>query len=179
MANLARTPPSRISEILQSCDEGKLLQKLGHKKHPGANAIISYIKCTSIANKAQHFAANRGSQSARKAELWQIWQGHPHRAFSEILQSCDQGKLLRKLGHKKHLGANTIISYIKCTSIANKAQHFAANRGSQMARKAELWQIWQGHPHRAFSEILQSCDQGKLLRKLGHKKHLGANAIIS
>ena len=49
----------------------------------------------------------------------------------------------------------------------------------QATRNAELWQIWQGHPHRAFSEILQSCDQGKRLQKEGQKKHPGANAIIS
>ena len=32
---------------------------------------------------------------------------------------------------------------------------------------------------RAFSEILQSCDQGKLLQKVGPQKHPGANAIMS
>ena len=59
------------------------------------------------------------------------------------------------------------------------AAHFAANRGSQSARKAELWQIWQGDSHRAFSEILQSCEQGKVLQKEDHKQHPGANAIMS
>ena len=140
--------------------------------------MISNFKCTSSANIAQHFAANRGSLSARKAEQWQISQGHPQRAFSEILQSCNQGKVLQKEGLKKHFGANAIICYFKCTSSANIAQHFAANRGSLSARKAELWQIWQGHPQRAFSEILQSCDQGKVLPKEGQKKHPGANAIV-
>ena len=47
------------------------------------------------------------------------------------------------------------------------------------AREAELCQICQGDPQRAFSEILQSWDQGKLLQKEGQKKHPGANAIMS
>ena len=48
------------------------------------------------ANLAQHFAANRASKSARGAELCQICQGDPQRAFSEILQSWEQVKLVRK-----------------------------------------------------------------------------------
>ena len=51
----------------------------------------------------QHFAANRGSKSARKAELWQILQGLLSRAFSEILQIGDQGKLLKNVGYKNTL----------------------------------------------------------------------------
>ena len=187
---------------------------------------MSLLKFPSSANLAQHFAANRGSQSAREAELCHICQGDPQRAFSEILQSCDQGKLLQKEGNKKHLGANAIMSYlayprsanraqhllqtaapkmpvkmsnlprrssagvswnsaklrpvetpakrrpqktpwrerhhvfIKISLKCNLAQHFAANRGSQSAREAELCQIFQGDPQSAFSEILQSCDQG-------------------
>ena len=37
----AKGTPSAFSEILQSWAQGKLLQKEGQKKHPGANAIIS------------------------------------------------------------------------------------------------------------------------------------------
>ena len=33
-------------------------------------------------------------------------------------------------------------------------------------------------PQRAFSEILQSWEQVKLLKKEGQKKHPGANAIM-
>ena len=139
---------------------------------------MSYLKFPKRPNLAQHFAANRGSQSAREAELCQICQEDPQRAFPEILQSCDQGKLMQKEGHKKHHGANAIMSYLKFPWRANLAQHFAANRGSQSAREAELCQICQGDLQRAFSEILQSCDQGKLLQKEGHKKHPATNAIM-
>ena len=51
----------------------------------------------------QHFATNRDSKSARKAELWKIWQGHLNRTFSEILQIGDQGKLLKNVGYKNAL----------------------------------------------------------------------------
>ena len=49
----------------------------------------------------QLFGANGGSKSARKAEIWQIPQGHPNRPFSEILQRGDQGKLGKKVGLPK------------------------------------------------------------------------------
>ena len=64
-------------------------------------------------------------------------------------------------------------------SSANLAEHCAANRASQSSREAKLCHICQGDPQRAFSEILQSCDQGKLLKKEGQKKHPGTNAIMS
>ena len=79
---------------------------------------------------AQHFAANRASQSARGAELCQICQADPQRAFSEILQSWDQGKLLQKEGQKKHPGANAIMSILEFPWSVYLAQHFAANRAS-------------------------------------------------
>ena len=40
---------------------------------------------------------------ASKAELWQVWQGQPHRTFYKILQRCDQAKLLQIEGHKNTL----------------------------------------------------------------------------
>ena len=74
---------------------------------------MSYLPFSSSANLAQHFAANRASKSARGAELCQICQGDPQRAFSEILQSWEQVKLLQKEGQKKHPGANAIMSYLE------------------------------------------------------------------
>ena len=41
MSNLPRGPQRAFSEILQSLEQGKLLQKEGQKKHPSANAIMS------------------------------------------------------------------------------------------------------------------------------------------
>ena len=104
------TPSARFLKILQSWEQVKLLQKEGQKKHPGANAIMSCLKFPLSANPAQHFAVNRASKSARGAELCQICQGDPQRAFSEILQSWEQVKLLQKEGQKKHPGANAIMS---------------------------------------------------------------------
>ena len=71
------------------------------------------------------------------------------------------------------------MSWLRFPYSANLAQHFAGNRGSQRAREAELCEIFRGDPQRAFSEILQSCDQRKLLQKEGQKKNPGANAIMS
>ena len=41
MSNLQRGPQRAFFEILQSWEQGKLLQKEGQKKHPGAIAIMS------------------------------------------------------------------------------------------------------------------------------------------
>ena len=38
---VAKGTPIAFSEILQIWDQGKLLQKEGQKKHPGANVILS------------------------------------------------------------------------------------------------------------------------------------------
>ena len=44
----------------------------------------------------QPFAANGGSKSVRKAEIWQIGKSDLNRPFSEILQRGDQGKMAQK-----------------------------------------------------------------------------------
>ena len=61
MSNLPRGPQRAFSEILQSWDQAKLLQKENQKKHPGANAIMSSLGFPSSAILAQLFAANRPS----------------------------------------------------------------------------------------------------------------------
>ena len=153
-------------------DQGKMLKKVGRlyglQKHPGANRIISYLKCTSSAIIEEHFTTNCASISARRAELWKICQGDLNRPFSEILPRGDQGKMLKKVGRlyglQKHPRANRIISWLGC-------------------RRAELWQIFQGDLNRPFSEILPRGDQGKLLKKVGRiyglEKHPDAYCIIS
>ena len=52
-------------------------------------------------------------------------------------------------------------------------------RLEKCARKAELWQIWQGHLNREFSEILQIGDQGQLLKNVGYKNTLAQMASSS
>ena len=44
MSNLPRGPQRSFSEILQSWEQVKLLQKEGQKKHPGTNAIMSLLR---------------------------------------------------------------------------------------------------------------------------------------
>ena len=62
----------------------------------------------------QHSAAKRGFTSARKSELWPIWQRHQNRPFFVNLQRGDQGKIAQKVGRtrrlQKHLDANPIVS---------------------------------------------------------------------
>ena len=58
----------------------------------------SSLVCTYSTIIEQLLGANGGSKSARKAELWQIPQGHPNRPFSEILQRGNQEKLGQKVG---------------------------------------------------------------------------------
>ena len=83
-------------------------------------------------------------------------------------------------------------SYVKFAKVTPSARFLkfckVGTRGNYCKKKArkkkpranaELCQICQGDPQRAFSEILQSWDQGKLLQKEGQKKHPGANAIMS
>ena len=167
-----------------------MLKKVGRiyglQKHPGANCIIFYLKCTWSAIIEEHFAANCASISARRAELWQICQGDLNRPFSEILPRRDQGKMLKKVGRiyglQKHPSANHIVFYLICTWSAIIEEHFAANCASISARRAELWQICQGDLNRPFSEILPRGDQSKMLQKVCRiyrlQKHPGANSII-
>ena len=164
--------------------EGRLY---GLQKHPGANRMISLLVCTWSAIIKEHFAANCASISARSAELWQICQGDLNRRFSEILPRGEQEKMLKKVGRlygiQKHPSANRIISYLIRTWSAIIEEHFAANCASISARRAELWQIFQGDLNRPFSEILPRGDQRKMLKKVGRlyglQKHPSANPIIS
>ena len=66
----------------------------------------SSLVCAYSTITGQVFGENGGSKSARKAELWQIPQGHPNRPFSEILQRGDQRKLGQKVGLLKGLEKN-------------------------------------------------------------------------
>ena len=133
---------------------------------------MSVLAFPSSANPAQHFAANRGSPSARGAELCRICQGDPQRAFSEILQSWDKGKLLLTEGQKKHPGANTIMSSLKFPSNANLAQHFAANRGSPSARGAKLCRTCQGDPSARFLKFCKVGTRGNSCKEKARKNTL-------
>ena len=110
MSNLPRGPSARVFWNSAKLRPGETPAKIRPEKTPWRERHHVLIRISLKCQLAQHFAANRGSQSARKAELCQICQGDPQRAFSEILQSCDQGKLLHKKGHKKHPGANAVMS---------------------------------------------------------------------
>ena len=97
-----------IAHFLRFCKvatRGKLSKKEA-KKTPWRKChhllISVHLKC--------HFAANRGFQSARKAELWQIWQGHPIAHFQRFWKVATKGNSSKKKAIKKHPGVNAIIS---------------------------------------------------------------------
>ena len=133
---------------------------------------MSLLKFPSSANLAQHFAANRGSQSAREAELCYICQGDPQRAFSEILQSCDQGKLLQKEGNKKHLGANAIMSYLAYPRSANQAQHLLQTAAPKMPVKTSYVEFAKETLSRRFLKFCKVATSGNSCKKKATKNTL-------
>ena len=88
--------------FLQKCKGGtkanfsKIAQKIAlvlkAQKHSGANGITLKLVCTKTAKTGKHFLANSGSTSTRMAKLWQFLQGNQKPAFSEKVQTGDQGK---------------------------------------------------------------------------------------
>ena len=122
MSNLARRPSARVFWNSAKLRPGKTPAKIRTQKtlwresyHFVIRVLFKGQLSTTFCCKppAQHFAANHGSQSAHEAELCQICQEDPQPAFSKVLQSCDQGKLLQKEGHKKHPSANAIMFSLK------------------------------------------------------------------
>ena len=96
------------------------------------------LKC----NHRSTFCCNRGSKSARRTELWQIWpRGHLNRPFSEILPRGDQGKMLKKV--RQTIGAHNtwrklhhllIGMRLKC----NHRRTFCCYPRLQKCRRADL-----------------------------------------
>ena len=158
----------------------------GLEKHLSANGVICSLVCASSANIGQHSGANGGSKRARKAQLWEILQGHLNRPFSEMLLRGDQGKMAEEVGRtkalEKLLSANNLIRSLVCILSATIGQHSGASGGSKSARKAKLWKSLKAHLNRPFSEIFLSGDQGKMAEKVGRtkglEKHLSTNCVI-
>ena len=105
------------------------------------------------------------------AKLQQFLQGHPKPAFSAKVQRGDQGKFFKNrpkialvLKAQKHSGANGITLKLVCTKTAKTGKHFFANSGSTSTRMAKLWQFLQGNQKAAFSEKVQTGDQGKFFK---------------
>ena len=91
--------------FLQKCKGGtkanfsKIAQKIAlvlkAQKHSGANGITLKLVCTKTAKTGKHFFANSGSTSTRMAKLWQFLQGNQKAAFSEKVQTGDEGKFFK------------------------------------------------------------------------------------
>ena len=110
MSNLPRRTSARVFWNSAKLRPGDSPPKRRPQNTPWREYHHVLIRISLKCKPSTNFAANRGSQSAREAELCQIFQRDSQRAFYEILQSCDQGKLLQKEGHRKHPRANAIMS---------------------------------------------------------------------
>ena len=82
MSNLPRRPSARVFWNSAKLRPGETPAKRTAEKTPWRERHHVLIRISLRCQLAQHFAANRGSQSAREAELCQICQGDPQRAFS-------------------------------------------------------------------------------------------------
>ena len=92
------------------------------------------------------------------AKLCQLLQGHPKPAFSEKVQTGDQGKFVKnrpkssprlkgpKALWRKHYPPFSM--HFKCRA----GEDLSGKGSSQSARMAKLWQFRQGHPKPAFSK---------------------------
>ena len=87
------------------------------------------------------------------------WKGGTKGNFSKIAQ-----KVALVWKAQNHSGANNIILYFVCTWSANTGQDFGPKSGFKSARMAKVWQFSQGHPKPAFSEKVQTGEQGKFLK---------------
>ena len=93
------------SHFLKKCKGGtkenysKFAQKVAlvwkAQTHSGANGIILYLVCAYTAKTEKDFRAKGESKSARRFKLWQFTEGHPKPAFSEKVQTGDQGKFVK------------------------------------------------------------------------------------
>ena len=79
-----------FSKIAQ---KGALVWKA--KKDSGANRIILWLVCISIAKTGENFGGNSGSKSTGMSKLWIFSQGHPKPAFSEKVQRGDRGNVFK------------------------------------------------------------------------------------
>ena len=78
------------------------------KKKARKNTLARMISCLNynflkVPTSAQHFVANRDSQSAREAELCQICQGDPQRAFLKFCKVASRGNSCKKKAKKNTL----------------------------------------------------------------------------
>ena len=122
------------------------------KKH---NLLVSSIKCQRE-NYGNTLTSIRYKTSSRDGYKWRNIEGQ--KLFDGICRQTQHCFPRFKV-------ITGLICSLICAWSAKIGQHFAANRGSKSARKAELWQIRQGGLNRPFSEILQRGNQGKLAQK--------------
>ena len=104
MSHLPRRPSARIFWNSAKLRPGETPAKRRPQKTPWHKCHHVIIRIPLKSQPSTTFCCKpRLSQSNREAKLCQIFQRDLQRLFSEILQSCDQGKLLQKEGNEKAL----------------------------------------------------------------------------
>ena len=131
--DIARLPGTLEARFAAKCCARLALEETPSKKMASIHAwvffLAFFLQVCLGPNFAEHF---RKRALCPGAELCQICQGDPQRAFSEILQSWDQGQTPAKRRAEKTpwRECQHVFSGLRFPSSANLAQHFAANRAS-------------------------------------------------
>ena len=149
---------------------------------------------TKSAKTGEDLGANSGSKRARKAKLWQFWEGHPKPRFSEKVQRGDQEKFFKNrpksslrfkrptaLWGKCHYPLNCIYPLIMQRLKNSLAQKEAPKRPEwpsygnfcNVTQDTHFLKKCKGGTKGNFSNIAQKV---ALIRKA--QKQSGANGII-
>ena len=103
MANLARTTSSHIFWDFAKGEPRELLKNVGYKN--ALAHIASSYNWYALEVQTSHniLLQTSAAKGPVKPSDGKIWQQHPNRAFSEISQKGNQGKLLKNVGYKNAL----------------------------------------------------------------------------
>ena len=110
------------------------------------------------------------------AKLWQFLKRHPKPAFSDKVQTGDQGKFFKDRPKSSPClkGPNALAQMLLSSNYyALKVQALEKileqKSGSKSCLIAKLFQFLQGHPKPAFSEKVEKGDQGKFFKKIAQR----------
>ena len=105
-------------------------------------------------------------------------KGTPSARFLKFCKVGTRGNYCKKKARKNTLAPMPSCSDLNFLQVPTKQNILLQTAPLKVPVKPSYVKFAKGTPN-AFSEILQSWDQGKLLQKEGQKRHPGANAIMS
>ena len=134
-------------------------------------ALFSNLYALKLQRREKILRQTSGSKSARMAKLWQFRQAHPKPAFSEKVQKGDQGKFFKhrpkscpRLKGPKAVWRKWHYPLISMHQKCKDWKRFWRKQRHKKLPNGQLMQFLQGHPKSAFSEIVQTGDQGKFFK---------------